>query len=112
MFQKSQNLFAMNFAKKSKGDFFLLAEGYMDVIAIHQAGFDNAVATLGTSLTQEQARLISQYCQRVIIAYDSDGAGQNATQRAIRLFGDTGVRVSVLSIPDAKDPDEYIKKFG
>lgn len=112
VFKKSRNLFAMNFAKNTKESSFILAEGYMDVIAIHQAGFDNAVATLGTSLTQEQARLIAQYCQQVVIAYDSDGAGQTATQRAIRLFGDTGVRVSVLSIPDAKDPDEYLKKYG
>ena len=84
----------------------------MDVISIHQAGFDNAVASLGTSLTAEQARLISQYVNQVIIAYDADGAGQKATRRAISLFEETGVKIRVLSIPDAKDPDEYIKKFG
>ena len=84
----------------------------MDVIAIHQAGFDNAVATLGTSLTEEQARIIAQYTDTIIIAYDSDNAGQAATKRAINIFSEVGVKVNVLTIPDAKDPDEYLKKFG
>lgn len=112
VFKKSRNLFALNFAKAVKADQMILAEGYMDVIAIHQAGFQNAVATLGTALTSEQARLISQYCKEVIIAYDSDGPGQAATKRAINLFDQSGIKVRVLAIPDAKDPDEYIKKFG
>lgn len=112
VFKKSRNLFALNFAKASKAPNLILAEGYMDVIAIHQAGFDNAVATLGTSLTEEQARLIAQYSDTVVLAYDSDGAGQSATKRAINIFGDVGVKVNVLSIPDAKDPDEFLKKFG
>ncbi len=112
VFKKTRNLFAMNIAKNTKEGFLILAEGYMDVISIHQAGFDNAVASLGTSLTAEQARLISQYVNQVIIAYDADGAGQKATRRAISLFEETGVKIRVLSIPDAKDPDEYIKKFG
>ena len=112
VFKKSKNLFALNFAKASKAPNLILAEGYMDVIAIHQAGFDNAVATLGTSLTEEQARIIAQYTDTIIIAYDSDNAGQAATKRAINIFSEVGVKVNVLSIPDAKDPDEYLKKFG
>ncbi len=111
-YKKSRNLFALNFAKSSKQDCLILAEGYMDVIALHQAGFDNAVATLGTALTPEQTRLISQYTNSAVIAYDSDGAGQAATKRAINMFSDVGVHVKVLTIRDAKDPDEFIKKFG
>jgi len=112
VFKKSRGLYALNFAKEAKSDTLILAEGYMDVIAIHQAGFPNTVATLGTALTPEQSRLISQYAKNVLIAYDSDGAGQTATKRAIRLFSQTDVAVRVLELPDAKDPDEYIKKFG
>ena len=112
VFKKSRNLFALNFAKNTKERSLILGEGYMDVIAMHQAGFTNAVATLGTSLTSDQARIISQYAKEVIIAYDSDTAGQTATKRAISLFEETGVKVRILGIPDAKDPDEYIKKFG
>ncbi len=84
----------------------------MDVVALHQAGFVNAVATLGTSLTAEQARMISQYAEEVIVAYDADGAGQKATNRAIHIFGEIGLKVRVLKVKDAKDPDEFIKKFG
>jgi len=112
VFKKSRNLFAMNFAKTSKQLGLILAEGYMDVIAIHQAGFDNAIATLGTALTDEQARLISQYTDKVILAYDSDGPGQAATKRAINIFDEVGVKVSVLSMTGAKDPDEFIQKYG
>ena len=81
----------------------------MDVVALHQAGFVNAVATLGTSLTAEQARMISQYAEEVIVAYDADGAGQKATNRAINIFGEIGLKVRVLKVKDAKDPDEFIK---
>lgn len=112
VFKKSRNLFALNFAKNAGADTIILAEGYMDVIAIHQAGFENAVATLGTALTAEQAQLLSTYAKKVAIAYDSDAAGQEATRRAINLLGETDVAVSVLEIPGAKDPDEYIKKYG
>ena len=112
VFKKSKTLFALNFAKTSKRPGLILAEGYMDVIAIHQAGFDNAVATLGTALTEEQARLISQYAERVVLAYDSDGPGQEATKRAMNIFDEVGVKVSVLSMTGAKDPDEFIKKYG
>ena len=112
VFKKSKTRFALNFAKTSKRPGLILAEGYMDVIAIHQAGFDNAVATLGTALTEEQARLISQYAERVVLAYDSDGPGQAATKRAMNIFDEVGVKVSVLSMTGAKDPDEFIKKYG
>ena len=111
-FKKSKTLFALNFAKSSKRPGLILSEGYMDVIAIHQAGFDNAVATLGTALPEEQARLISQYAERVVLAYDSDGPGQAATKRAMNIFDEVGVKVSVLSMTGAKDPDEFIKKYG
>ena len=112
VFKKSRNLFALNFAKNSGRRELILCEGYMDVVSLHQAGFTNAVATLGTALTEEQARLIAQYTGEVLLSYDSDGPGQAATQRATGLLEAAGVRVRVLAIPDAKDPDEFIKKFG
>ena len=112
VFQKGRNLFSLNFAKKSEEKRLILAEGYMDVIAINQAGFENVVATLGTALTQEQARIMSQYAEEIIIAYDSDGAGQNATHKAINLLSEVGVRTKIIHMDGAKDPDEYIKKFG
>lgn len=112
VFKKSRNLFSLNFAKKSEEKRLILAEGYMDVIAINQAGFENVVATLGTALTQEQARLMSQYAEEIIIAYDSDGAGQNATHKAINLLSEVGLRTKIIHMEGAKDPDEYIKKFG
>ncbi len=112
VFKKSRNLFALNFAKASKRGELILCEGYMDVIALHKSGFDNAVATLGTSLTDAQARIISQYASEVVIAYDSDEAGQKASTRAINIFSSTGLRVKMLTLNGAKDPDEYIKKFG
>lgn len=112
VFNKRKNLYALNIAKSSKADYMILAEGYMDVIALHSAGFDSAVASLGTSLTEEQAHLISKYKNRVIIAYDSDKAGRVATERAIDILKKTGLEVRVLSMSGAKDPDEFIKKFG
>ncbi len=112
VFKKSNNLFALNIARKSKREGIILAEGYMDVIALHQAGFDNAVATLGTALTIQQARLVATYTKKVIIAYDSDEAGQKATKKAIDIFAREEVEVQVLEIQGAKDPDEYIKNFG
>ena len=84
----------------------------MDVIAVNQAGFENVVATLGTAITPDQARLISHYAEEIVIAYDSDGAGQKATQKAINHFADVGLRTKILHMDGAKDPDEYIKKFG
>lgn len=112
VFDKGRNLFSMNFAKNASSTTMILAEGYMDVIAIHQAGFENVVATLGTAITPDQARLISQYAKEVVIAYDSDGAGQAATQKALNHFSAVGLPCRVLKIVDAKDPDEFIKKFG
>lgn len=112
VFDKGSNLFSMNFAKNADTKRLILCEGYMDVIAVNQAGFDNAVATLGTAITANQARLMSHYAEEIIIAYDSDGAGQKATQKAINHFADVGMRTRILRMDGAKDPDEYIKKFG
>ena len=112
VFDKGSNLFSMNFAKNSNAKRLILCEGYMDVIAVNQAGFENVVATLGTAITPDQARLISHYAEEVIVAYDSDGAGQKATQKAINHFADVGLRTRILHMEGAKDPDEYIKKFG
>ncbi len=111
-FKKSRHLFALNFAKKHCEEQMLLCEGYMDVIALHAAGFENAVATLGTAITSEQARIFAKYTKKVIICYDADSAGQSAAQKAMRLLGEVGVEVRVLKLSGAKDPDEYIKKFG
>lgn len=111
-FKKSYNLFSLNFAKNTNEEYFLLVEGYMDVIALYQAGFSNAIATLGTSLTQGQAKIISRYKNRVILSYDSDGAGQKATERAIPILRNEGLDVRVLNMGNQKDPDEYIKSYG
>ncbi len=111
-FKKSRNLFALNFAKSSCSESMILCEGYMDVIALHAAGFENAVATLGTAITGEQARIMARYTKKVIISYDSDEAGQIAADKAMRLLGEVGLDVRVLKLSGAKDPDEYIKKFG
>ena len=112
LFNKSRNLFALNLAKKSKKGYIILAEGNIDVVALHQAGFDCAVASLGTSLTAEQARLISNYAKEAVIAYDGDKAGLAASQRAIGILNKLDVKVRVLRLTGAKDPDEYISKFG
>lgn len=113
VFRKRGMLFALNYAKNSKADYFILCEGYMDVISMHQAGFDSAVASLGTSFTSEQANLISRMGKKeVILSYDSDEAGQKAASRGINLFAEAGVNARVLKMEGAKDPDEYIKKFG
>jgi len=111
-FKKSKNLFALNYAKNHCKDGFILCEGYMDVIALHSAGFENAIATLGTAITAEQARMLKRYADRIYISYDSDAAGQNAANRAIRLLEEVGFEAKIIKIPDAKDPDEYIKKYG
>ncbi|MBQ3227853.1 MAG: DNA primase, partial [Clostridia bacterium] len=111
-FKKSKNLFALNYAKGFCAEQLILCEGYMDVIALHQAGFPNAVATLGTAITEEHARIISRYTKKVIISYDSDEAGQKAANKAMLLLGKVGVEVRVLKMQGAKDPDEFIKKKG
>lgn len=112
VFNKSRNLFGLNLAKKSKNGYIILSEGNIDVVMMHQAGFDSAVASLGTSLTPEQARLISRYTNEVIIAYDNDEAGRKASKRAISLLEKLDLKVRVLSLTGAKDPDEYIKSKG
>ncbi len=112
IFNKRKNLFALNIAKKSKLGYLILVEGYMDAIALHQYGFDCAVASLGTALTEDGANLLSKYTDQVVLIYDGDKAGQNATQRAIPILEKAGLQVKVLQMRDAKDPDEYLKKFG
>ena len=112
VFKKSRNLFALNYAKNNCADEMILCEGYMDVIALHAAGFGNAVATLGTALTPEQARIMTKYTKRVILTYDSDEAGQRADARGIGLLSEVGLDVRVLKLKGAKDPDEFIRKYG
>ncbi len=112
VYHKSSGLFAMNLAKDSGSRQLILAEGYMDVIALHRAGFSNAIASLGTSLTEEQARIIRRYADEAVICYDSDEAGQRATQRAIPILKNTGLRVRVITVPGNKDPDEFMKTYG
>lgn len=111
-FKKSKNLFALNFAKNHCENMLILCEGYMDVIALHAAGFENAVATLGTAITGEQARIFSRYTKKVVISYDSDAAGQKAADKAFNLLQEVGIDVKILKTDNAKDPDEYIKKNG
>ena len=112
IFNKRRNLYGLNFAKHSRKSYMLLCEGYMDVIALHQAGFTNSVASLGTALTEEQARLIARYVKEVMITYDSDGAGVKAALRAIPILKSAGIRTKILKLAPFKDPDELIKNSG
>lgn len=112
VYKKTNELFALNFAKDSKEDALILCEGYMDVIAMHQAGFANAVAGCGTALTTEQVRLISRYAKEVILTYDADEAGQKALQKAMTLFDQTDVKVRIPALVGGKDPDEIIRTYG
>ena len=112
IFNKRKNLFGLNLAKKSKLGYLILVEGYMDAIALHQYGFDCAVASLGTSLTEEHAVLLSKYTENVVLIYDGDEAGQRAAQRAIPMLEKAGLTIKVLRMKDAKDPDEFLHKFG
>ena len=112
VYHKSRTLFALNIAKKSKAKRYILCEGYMDVISMHEAGFDTAVCACGTALTAEQAKLLSEYAEEVVLSYDSDEAGQKATERSLGILASTPLKVSVLSYQGAKDPDEFIKKYG
>ena len=111
-FQKRKNLFALNFARNHGAEQMILCEGNIDVVALHDAGFENAVASLGTALTDEQARVLSKYTKQVLLAYDSDEAGQRAVNRAMEIFAKVGLDVRVIRMEGAKDPDEYIQKFG
>ena len=112
VYKKSQGVFALNFAKRGTEKTLILCEGYMDVIAYHQAGFENAVAGLGTAFTPEQAKLLSKYAEEVILSYDGDEAGQKATRKAIGILSRTPLRIRVAKMQGGKDPDEIIKKFG
>ena len=112
VFKKSENLFSLNNAKSSGTRTLILCEGYMDVIALNQAGFTNAVATLGTALTNEQAVLMKRYADEVIICYDADGAGQKATARAIDILRNAGLPIKILTVPSGKAPDEFIRSKG
>ncbi len=111
-FKKSNHLFALNYARHCCAERMILCEGYMDVIALHAAGFEYAVATLGTAITPNHARIFSKYTKKVIISYDADEAGQNAANKAMRVLGDVGMEVRVLRMNGAKDPDEFIRKYG
>lgn len=114
IYHKGKTLYLMNFAKRNKQDRIIIVEGYMDAIALQKSGFDNAVASLGTALTDDQARLLKKYTDNVIICYDQDSAGQNATLRGLDILHKRGINVKVLKLdkPDVKDPDEYINKYG
>ena len=116
-YKKTYHLYALNFAKnvigaKKKFDYFILCEGNMDVVSMHQAGFTNAVAGCGTSFTNEQARLMTKYANKAVLAYDTDEPGKNAMQKAALLLGEVGIEVKVLNLDGAKDPDEFIQKYG
>ncbi len=112
VYKKSENLFGINFAKNVCSERVILVEGNMDVISLHQAGFENTVAPLGTAFTTEQANLISRYTKEIVLMLDADAAGQKAVRRASELLENTGLSVRVVVVPDGKDPDEYIKKNG
>ncbi len=109
---KGRHLYGLNLAKASRQDQLLIVEGYLDALALHQAGFDQTVAALGTALTTDQARLLSRYSESVVIAFDADAAGQAATLRSLDILEEQGLKVTVLTVPDAKDPDEYIRRHG
>lgn len=112
VYKKSENLFGINFAKSVCSERVILVEGNMDVISLHQAGFENTVAPLGTAFTTEQANLLSRYTKEIVLMLDADAAGQKAVRRASGLLENTGLSVRVVVVPDGKDPDEYIKKNG
>lgn len=112
VYKKSHNMYGINFAKKVCSDSVILVEGNLDVIALHQAGFENTVAALGTSFTEEQARLLGRYTKEVFVTMDSDEAGEKSTERTLKILSSVGVKVKVVRMTGAKDPDEYIKKFG
>ena len=112
VFDKSRNLYGLNIARTSRKDYLLICEGYMDVISLHQAGFNNAVAALGTSFTSGHASLIKRYAKEVVLTFDSDGAGIKAALRAIPILREAGLSIKVLSMKPYKDPDEFIKALG
>ncbi len=111
-YNKGRNLYALNIAKKTKRDFIIMVEGYMDAVSLHQRGIDNAVASLGTALTEAQGRLLKRYKSKIIIGYDSDSAGQGATLRGLEILQSLGYDIRILQIEGAKDPDEFVVKYG
>ncbi len=112
VYKKSLGVFGLNFAKNSKANSLILVEGYMDAISLHQAGFDNVIACLGTALTSEMAHLLSRYCEEIVLSYDADEAGQKATARAIGIFNSIGMRLKVIHLSGGKDPDEILRNYG
>lgn len=112
IYNKGRNIYALNFARRAKVNKLLMVEGYMDVISMHKAGIPNAIASLGTALTETQGRLMRKYASEIILGYDADGAGQNAIMRGLDILTSLGCNVKVLKISDAKDPDEFVNKFG
>lgn len=112
LFDKSRNLYGLNYARTSREKSILICEGYMDVIALHQAGFTNSVASLGTAFTTQHASLIKRYTEQVVLTYDSDGAGVKAAQRAIPILKEAGLSIKVLNMEPYKDPDDFIKNLG
>lgn len=111
-YNKGRNLYALNVAKKTEKDFFIMVEGYMDAVSLHQRGIDNAVASLGTALTEKQGRLLKRYKSKIIIGYDSDAAGQGATMRGLEILQNLGYDIRILQLEGAKDPDEFVIKYG
>ena len=112
VYTKGKHLYALNFAKNAESKKLVVVEGYMDVISLHQSGIGYAVASLGTALTESQGRILKKYAEEIVISYDADIAGQAATQRGLDLLNDMGCNVKVLTVPDGKDPDEYVRKNG
>lgn len=112
VYKKSKSLFGFNFAKNYCNERLLIVEGNMDVVSLHQAGFQNTIGTLGTAFTNEQARLLARYTKEIVLSFDSDAAGQKAAARAMEVLNGSGLKVKILSVPDGKDPDEFIKKYG
>lgn len=112
VYKKSNNIFGMNFAKKFCQENVILVEGNIDVVSLHQAGFQNAVAALGTSFTEEQARLLSRYTKEVLVVLDADEAGEKATDRTMKILSSAGLSARIIRLPDCKDPDEYVHKHG
>ena len=112
IFNKGKHLFGLNLSKKTKQNYMILVEGNVDVVTMHQYGFDNAVASMGTSLTEDQATLLKKYTDQVVLLYDGDAPGQKATRRAIPILEKVGINVKVLQIPNDMDPDDYLREFG
>lgn len=111
-FKKSKMLFGLNYAKNTEADHIILCEGNIDVISLHDGGFENAVATLGTAITPDHARLLRKYCEKVLVCYDGDAAGERATEKAVKILDEVGLETKIIRMTGAKDPDEFIKRFG